>query len=194
MLSVIIPAYNEGLMVEKAAKVIGEILAEQHIVNELIFVDDGSKDSTWEKIKTLSEIEKNVKGIHFSRNFGKEAAIIAGLSEARGDCCVVIDCDLQHPPKTIVEMYRLWEEGYEVIEGRKKSRGQENKIYTLFSKLFYSLVSSATRIDMSTASDFKLLDRKVVDILINMRERNAFFRALSSWGHRRKIFRSCIQR
>jgi dolichol-phosphate mannosyltransferase len=181
LLSVVIPAYNEGLMIKKSADVISDILNKENIIHELIFVDDGSKDDTWSEIKQVSKISKNIKGIHFSRNFGKESAILAGLAETRGDCCVVIDCDLQHPPKTIVEMYRLWEEGYEVVEGRKRSRGKENCLYTWFSKLFYSLMSSSTKIDMSTASDFKLLDRKAIDVLINMPEKNVFFRALSSW-------------
>lgn len=117
----------------------------------------------------------------FSRNFGKEAAILAGLAAAKGDCCVVIDGDLQHPPEKIVEMYRLWEQGYEIVEGQKASRGAESHAHGLAARAFYSLISRATGIDMANASDFKLLDRKAVNVLINMRERNAFFRALSSW-------------
>ena len=117
LLSVVLPSYNEELMIEKAAQTICGILSDAGITFELIFVDDGSKDNTWKKILEVSESNINVKGVHFSRNFGKESAIIAGLAEASGDCCVVIDCDLQHPPEKIVERYRLWEQGYEVIEG-----------------------------------------------------------------------------
>lgn len=181
MLSVIIPAYNEDAMIEKAAIIISNILKKSNIIYELIFVDDGSKDKTWDNITKTSALIPNIRGIHFSRNFGKESAIIAGLTESRGDCCVVIDCDLQHPPEKIIEMYRLWEEGYEVVEGQKTDRGTESKLHGFAAKIFYFLISSATRIDMANASDFKLLDRKAVDVLINMRERNAFFRALSSW-------------
>lgn len=181
MLSVIVPAYNEEAMLEKTAAVIAGILSEAEIPCELLFVDDGSKDQTWMKIQLASEKYPQVRGVHFSRNFGKEAAIMAGLTEAKGDCCVVIDCDLQHPPEKIVEMYRLWEQGYEVIEGQKSSRGTEGKLHTLAAKTFYSVISAATGFDMENASDFKLLDRKAVNVLINMRERNAFFRALSSW-------------
>ena len=122
-----------------------------------------------------------VRGVRFSRNFGKEAAIFAGLAQGRGDCVVVLDCDLQHPPEKIVEMYRLWEQGYQVVEGVKVSRGKESPLHTLAAKTFYSLISNATGIDMSRASDFKLLDRRAVDTLLAMREKNAFFRALSSW-------------
>lgn len=181
MLSVIIPAYNEELMIEKTASVIGSILTCADIEHELIFVDDGSKDKTWDKIVDTSSQNSRVRGVHFSRNFGKESAIIAGLTESYGECCVVIDCDLQHPPEKIVEMYRLWEQGYEVVEGVKSSRGTEGKLHTLSAEIFYSIISRATGFDMMNASDFKLLDRKAVDVLINMREKNAFFRALSSW-------------
>lgn len=181
MLSVILPSYNEELMIEKAARTVSEILSEASISFELIFVDDGSKDKTWKTIQEVSGKDERVKGVHFSRNFGKESAIIAGLAEASGDCCAVIDCDLQHPPEKIVEMYRLWEQGYEVIEGQKSSRGTESASHSFAAKAFYGLISKATGFDMENASDFKLLDRKAVDVLINMHERNAFFRALSSW-------------
>lgn len=181
MISVIIPAYNEEPMVEKAAAAIQAVLAEASIPCELIFVDDGSRDNTWAKITAVSQANPHVRGLHFSRNFGKESAILAGLAAAKGDCCVVIDCDLQHPPQKIVEMYELWEQGYEIIEGQKSSRGTETKLHSLSAKVFYSVISAATGFDMSNASDFKLLDRKAVNVLINMRERHAFFRALSSW-------------
>lgn len=181
MLSIIIPSYNEDAIIEKTASVIGEILADADIPCELIFVDDGSKDQTWEIIQQLSDMRPEVRGIHFSRNFGKEAAIMAGLAEADGACCVVIDCDLQHPPEKIVEMYRLWQQGYEIVEGQKSSRGTEGKLHALAAKTFYAVISAATGFDMANASDFKLLDRKAVNVLIHLRERNSFFRALSSW-------------
>lgn len=181
MLSVIIPAYNEEAMLDKTVSVISGILTNAHIPFELIFIDDGSRDNTWTKITAAAQNRSNIYGIHFSRNFGKEAAIMAGLTQSHGDCCVVIDCDLQHPPEKIVEMYHLWEDGYEIVEGQKSSRGTEGKLHTFAAKTFYSLISSATGFDMANASDFKLLDRKAVDVLINMHEKNAFFRALSSW-------------
>ncbi|MFR0985195.1 MAG: glycosyltransferase family 2 protein [Frisingicoccus sp.] len=124
---------------------------------------------------------KYIRGIHFSRNFGKEAAIFAGLAEAGGDCSVVMDCDLQHPPETVIEMYRRWEEGYEVVEGVKRSRGRESLGHKASAGLFYKIMTKATGIDMSRASDFKLLDKRAVAALLDMPERNAFFRALSSW-------------
>jgi dolichol-phosphate mannosyltransferase len=181
MLSVVIPAYCEQEMVPVAAKEIGRILEEARIDYELVFVDDGSKDTTWEKITAASRDNPHVRGARFSRNFGKEAAIFAGLQEARGECVACIDCDLQHPPEKLVEMYRLWEQGYEVIEGVKSDRGKESAIHRAFTKLFYTLISRATGVDMTRASDFKLLDRKAVNVILTMREKRAFFRALSSW-------------
>ena len=181
MLSVIIPAYNEELSVERAYYTISKILREAEIDNEIIFIDDGSTDTTYEKIKNLADKEKNIYGLHFSRNFGKEAAISAGLASAAGDAVVVIDCDLQHPPEKIVEMYRLWQEGYEIVEGIKKTRGKESKMHGFAARKFYSIISSVVGFDMSNASDFKLLDRKVVDILNRIPERKGFFRAISFW-------------
>lgn len=181
LLSVVLPAFNEEAMIERAVLSVGTILQDAGIPHELIFVDDGSKDKTWPRIEAAASVVPTVRGVHFSRNFGKEAAILAGLSQAKGDCCVVIDCDLQHPPEKIVDMYALWEQGYEVIEGEKSSRGKESGLHAFAAHSFYKLISAATGIDMANASDFKLLDRKAVDVLVRMPERGAFFRALSSW-------------
>lgn len=181
MISVVIPAYNEAENILTAARTISSILEKENIYYELLFVNDGSKDLTWDRICVASSENQKVRGISFSKNFGKESAIFAGLSEAVGDCCVVIDCDLQHPPEKIVEMYRLWEDGIEIVEGVKKTRGNESFMHSLAAKSFYKIISSATGIDMSNASDFKLLDRKAVNVLLTLKEKHAFFRALSSW-------------
>lgn len=180
MLSVIIPAYNEEKCVKRVYDAINSLLVENGIDSEFVFVDDGSKDSTYQMITELSAEKENVVGLHFSRNFGKESAISAGLSVMAGDCGVVIDCDLQHPPEKIIEMYRLWENGYEIVEGIKKERGQEKKMHSIGAKMFYSVISRMAGFDMENSSDFKLLDRKVVDVLNKMPERG-FFRAISYW-------------
>ncbi len=179
MLSVVIPAYNEQETVAAAAREIGRVLEQAQIDHELIFVDDGSRDRTWQEIRAVAA--QNVRGVHFSRNFGKEAAIFAGLQHSKGECVAVIDCDLQHPPEKLVEMYRLWQQGVEVVEGVKSDRGKESGMHRLAAKTFYALISRATKVDMSRASDFKLLDRKAVNVILTMREKRAFFRALSSW-------------
>ena len=181
-LTVVIPSYNEEENIENTAKTIGDILQSAGIEYDLMFVSDGSKDATFAKIKELSASDSRIKGLQFSRNFGKEAAIFAGLSKSSGDCVAVMDCDLQHPPKTLVEMYRLWEEGYEVVEGIKSSRGKESLIHKMFVGIFYGIMSQLMKIDMNSTSDFKLLDRKVVDALLSLNESNTFFRALSFWA------------
>lgn len=181
MLSIILPSFNEEDNILNTASVLEELLCGQNIAYELLFVDDGSRDATWQRICEANKKDKNVRGLRFSRNFGKESAIFAGLEASKGDACLVMDCDLQHPPKTIIEMYKLWQDGAQVIEGKKSSRGKENALYGGFSKLFYKLIKKASGIDMLDASDFKLLDRKAVDALLSMPERVTFFRAMSAW-------------
>jgi glycosyltransferase involved in cell wall biosynthesis len=182
LLSIVIPSYNEEGNVENTANVVSEILEKNGIDYELIFVNDGSKDRTWEKISAMAVSRDNIAAVNFSRNFGKESAIFAGLEVARGDACVLMDCDLQHPPEVIVEMYNIWKNNdVDVVEGRKKSRGKENPIYRGMSLFFYKIINKASGLDMEASSDFKLLDRKVVDALNRMPERLTFFRAMSSW-------------
>lgn len=181
LLSIVIPAFNEQDNILHAYNVIDDILNNASIPYELIFIDDGSKDLTFPRIQSLSADHPHVKGICFSRNFGKESAIFAGLEASVGDCCLVMDCDLQHPADLIPEMYRLWLTGYEVVEGIKVSRGKENPIHSLCANGFYRIISKFSGIDMANASDFKLLDRKAVSALLSMPERAPFFRALSSW-------------
>lgn len=181
MLSVIIPAYNEQENIEKTAEVIYNILSEKKIDCEIMFVDDGSKDGTWEIISRLAGENPSIRGLKFSRNFGKEGAIFAGLKACIGDAAVVIDCDLQHPPELIPEMVNLWEQGYEVVEAVKASRGKESLIYKTLAKGFYRLMKNSADVNLDRASDYKLMDRKVIDALNDMPERLTFFRALSSW-------------
>ncbi len=183
MLSIILPVYNEENNIKRAYQAIEEVLLPKGIDFELVFVNDGSRDKSFEVIRELAEQVSDAKiiGLSFSRNFGKEAAIFAGLSHATGDVCAVMDCDLQHPPETLLEMYALWEQGFEIIEGVKRSRGKENPVYKVFAKLFYRLISHSTGIEMYRSSDFKMLDRKVVNEYVKLTERNIFFRALSSW-------------
>lgn len=181
LLSIILPSYNEQDNVPHTFNILRNILQSSAIPFEIIFVDDGSTDLTFQNIQKLTLEFPEAKGISFSRNFGKEAAIFAGLEASAGACCVIMDCDLQHPAELIPEMYRLWKDGYEIVEGIKSSRGKENPIHTLCANGFYRIISAASGIDMSKASDFKLLDRKAVNALLAMPERAPFFRALSSW-------------
>ena len=180
-LSVVLPAYNEEQMLAKTCRTLKKILDLAEINYELVIVDDGSTDQTWKIIEETAEKDRNVTGVHFSRNFGKEAAIVAGLAQASGNAVAVMDCDLQHPPEVLVIMYRLWEQGYEVVEGIKKSRGTETVFHRKSAGFFYRIMSRATGFNMENASDFKLLDRKAVESVLSMPERSMFFRATSSW-------------
>ena len=127
-------------MIKKAADTVGRILSEAKIDYEIVFVNDGSKDGTWEEIERTAQEDSHVTGVLFSRNFGKESAMLAGLATASGDCCAVMDCDLQHPPETLVEMYRKWEEGYEVVEGVKRTRGKESAMHRASAGMFYKII------------------------------------------------------
>lgn len=181
LLSIIIPAYNEAGIIPTTYKTIDEIMSQNNISYELLFIDDGSTDESYSIIESIAGEHPQVHGVSFSRNFGKEAAIFAGLKEAKGDCCVLIDCDLQHPPAKIPEMYRLWEEGYQVVQGMKSSRGKESFLHKLSANFFYSLIYACSDIKLKNASDFVLMDRVAVDSLLEMPERAPFFRGLSHW-------------
>ena len=196
-LSVVIPAYNEGDLVVSIANVVQDILNGADIRHEMIFVDDGSGDSTWEHIENLSKRNDCIKGIKLSRNFGKDSAILAGLIHATGDACAVIDCDLQHPPELLVQMHQLWMQGgVDIVDCIKQSRGQEKFVYKCFANVFYGLIARIGGVNLKSSSDFKLLDRRIVDIIISMPERQRFFRAQTTWTgfNRVEIFFSVAQR
>jgi len=181
LISIILPSYNEKQNIRHTAERLTEICEKNQIEFELVFISDGSQDGTYEEITRISEQDSRIKGAQFSRNFGKEAAIFAGLQIAVGDACIVMDCDLQHPPETIPEMVRLWKQGNEVVEGIKIDRGKESAFHKMSAGLFYGIMSRLMHMDMRASSDYKLLDRRVVDVLLGLTERNTFFRALSFW-------------
>ena len=194
LLSIVLPAYNEEQNIPNTVKVLTGMLTENAIDYELVFVSDGSRDATFARIQKAAAENPKVRGAEFSRNFGKEAAIFAGLSLAAGDAVVVMDCDLQHPPEVVLEMWKLWRGGAEMVEGIKESRGSTNLAHKLSAGLFCKVMSRLIRMDMNASSDFKLLDRKVVDVLLGLPERNTFFRALSFWaGFRREYVSYQVQ-
>ena len=181
LLSIVLPAYNEEQNIANTSKVLAELLEENGIEYELVFISDGSRDGTFGQIQKAAEENPRIRGAEFSRNFGKEAGIFAGLEMAAGDAVLVMDCDLQHPPQVIPEMWKKWQDGAEVVEGIKSGRGKESVGHKLSAGLFYRIMSMLIKMDMKASSDFKLLDRKVVDVLLGLPERNTFFRALSFW-------------
>lgn len=181
-ISIVVPCYNEEETLDyfyEAIKELGEKLEDAEV--EIIFVDDGSKDRTYEKMCALHEKDSRIKCISFSRNFGKEAAIFSGLRGGSGDCFVVMDADLQHPPETILQMYAYWKEGYEVVEGIKEARGKESGIHKCLASMFYGAISRIMHVDMRNSSDFKLMDKKVAAAVCALTEKNTFFRALAYW-------------
>lgn len=186
MLSVVIPLYREG---QHLAETLKETLASLGTLDmdyELILVDDGSPDDTWQVIADQSRRYLSVKGIRLSRNFGKEAALAAGLEQATGDAIVVMDGDLQHPPTLIPAMVKHWKEGAEVVEAVKQHRGTESHYSKLRAQLFYAIFTRLAGYDLRGASDFKLMDRRVLDAWRGMGERNLFFRGMNAWlGFRR---------
>ena len=176
MISIVIPAYNEEkTLYQNITQIINHV---ESLDYELILVDDGSKDETWNIITNLKEKYKNIKGIKFSRNFGKEAALLAGVTKAKGDAVITMDSDLQHPPKYIKTMILKWQDGYKIIECVKKKRTKENLIYKLCATIFYKTMKKLTGIDMENGGDYKLMDRKVVNEVINLKDTGLFFRGM----------------
>jgi glycosyltransferase involved in cell wall biosynthesis len=195
-LSVVIPLLHEEQHLTQTIDVIRDTLRPLAGDYELVLVDDGSTDGTWRKLCEAAAVHREVHAVRLSRNFGKELALCAGLERARGDAVVVMDGDLQHPPALILEMLRAWEEeGYEVVEGVKRNRGEESILRRGEAMLFYDLLRRLSGIDLRDASDFKLLDRKVLEAWSAMPERNVFFRGMSAWlGFRRKRIPFEVQR
>ena len=187
MITILMPVYNEGEFIYGNVGEVDELLNREEIEHQFLLVDDGSKDETWKELCRLSDDNPRVSALRLSRNFGKEAALCAGLEHASGDAVLVMDSDLQHPPERIPEMVRLWkEEGYDVVEGVKSDRGKESFASKLAAMTFYRTFRKTTGIDIGVASDFKLLDRSVVEAWKQLPEKNTFFRGLSAWvGYRR---------
>lgn len=183
LLSIVIPMYNEEDILQETIETLKDVLGKNSIDYEIIAVDDGSSDNSWSILSNIASKDESIKAIKFSRNFGKESAIFAGINECKGDCCVVMDGDLQHPPEVVVEMFNIWKnnDDIDIVEAKKSNRGKETLSYKLSAKLFYKLLKYMSKMDLENASDFKLMDRKVVNVLKEIPERQTFFRALSSW-------------
>ena len=180
--SVIIPAFNEATGIEDAIRTIGDILRQCAVNHEIIVVDDGSRDGTFEKVRAVSERNPAVRGICLSRNFGKESAILAGLQAARGEAVITIDADLQHPPELIPEMIRRWRAGARVVHAVKRDRSGDGLWVRLRAAFVNQLLKWFGGIETKNASDFKLLDRVAVDAVVRLLcERHRFYRGLSQW-------------
>jgi polyisoprenyl-phosphate glycosyltransferase len=187
-LSIVIPVCNESDQLAQNLSLVHAEASKTGLPLEIVVIDDGSTDATWQTLQGLTQQIRELKALRFSRNFGKEAAICAGLGYSHGQACIVMDSDLQHPPAVIPEMVRLWkDEKWDIVEGIKKTRGAEPLINRLSARFFYRTLSGLSGYDLYGSSDYKLLDRKVVEAWLDMRERNTFFRGMISWlGFRRK--------
>lgn len=185
--SIVIPLYNESDLLTELILEIQRNISHLGMNYEFILIDDGSSDATWTIISSLSEKNSNIRGIRLSRNFGKESAISAGLYFALGDAVIVMDGDLQHPPELIPEMIKRWRDGTgEIIEAVKADRSAESFSSRMRARLFYRVMKYLTDLDIENASDYKLLDRKVVDAHNRLPESSRFFRGIIPWlGFRR---------
>ena len=182
-LSIIIPMYYEEKVVNECYKRLKQMVEKLKGCDyELIFVNDGSKDNTLNLLEEIAKNNNKVKIISFSRNFGHQAAVTAGLKYATGDAIVIIDADLQDPPEKIPEMLKLWEQGYEVIYAKRKSRKGESAFKLLTAKMFYNTLDALSDVEIpKDTGDFRLVDRKVVNTINEMPEHNKFLRGLFSW-------------
>ena len=185
LLSVIVPSYNEE---ENVFDFYAELMKNEAFFKqreldvEIIYVDDGSKDKTVEKVKELAGKDKRVHLVSFSRNFGKEAAIYAGLQKAKGDYAVLMDCDLQDPPSLLPEMFRNMDEGYDSVATRRVSRKGEPPIRSFFARMFYRIMNKISRTEIvDGARDYRLMKRQVVDSILAMAEYNRFTKGIFGW-------------
>ena len=190
-ISLVIPMYYEEKVVEECYKRVKKSLKGiNQYESDIIFINDGSKDKTLDILQSIANQDKTVKIISFSRNFGHQAAVTAGLKEVTGDAIVIIDADLQDPPELIPEMMKLWEEGNEVIYGKRKSRKGESAFKLFTAKMFYKTLNALSDVEIpKDTGDFRLVDRKVVDTINKMPEHNKFLRGLFSWvGYKQMPF------
>lgn len=175
MISIVIPVYNEEKGIKNNVNVIIKNIPEEY---EIVLIDDGSKDDSWKMIKELSSENKNILGVRFSRNFGKESALMAGLAYASGDAVITMDSDLQHPPEYIPKLIDKWKEGYKIVEAKKSKRIKESIFYRLSAGIFYKSLKKLSGLDIDNSTDYKLLDRCVVESIKDFKEGQLFFRGI----------------
>ncbi len=179
--SLIVPCYNEEAVANQALDTLIAVMERAKRTFEIVCVDDGSSDQTAAIVSSRAAADSRIRLVRFSRNFGKEAALAAGLDASRGAAAITIDADLQHPPDLIPEMLARWDEGFEVVEAVKSDRGAESRVYRIAAQFFYSLMGRALGRNVRGDSDFKLLDRSVVDVLRRLPERHRYYRGLVVW-------------
>jgi dolichol-phosphate mannosyltransferase len=182
-IDIIVPAFNEAKNIMPFNEAIKSVFASLDYKYKIIFINDGSEDNTADELERLSEIDDNVKFINFSRNFGKDNALSAGLHASKGDAVVTIDADLQHPPSLIPTMINYWERDYEIIYAFRQTENEHaSKLSKSSSRLFYNLINQLSDLKLEDGiSDFRLLDKSVVKVLNNLKEQDLFYRGLIKW-------------
>jgi glycosyltransferase involved in cell wall biosynthesis len=181
-ISLVVPVFQEGEALQTFLASVRHVLSQSGVSYELILVDDGSSDKTWSIITEEAKGSSQLLGYRLSRNFGKEAALCAGLEKARGAAIIVMDGDGQHPASLLPEMIRMWRAtGADIVQAVKRSRGPESFSSKAGAVLFYVLLEKLSGYDLKAASDFKLMSRKAVDAWLRMGERNVFFRGMTAW-------------
>ena len=182
-ISVVVPMYFEEEVANECYNRTKKTLNTlENYEYEIIFVNDGSKDQTLPILENIAKNDNNVKILSFSRNFGHQAAVTAGLKYTTGDVVAIMDADLQDPPEVIAEMIKLWEQGNEVIYAKRKSREGESKFKLFTAKMFYKVLNGLSDVEIpKDTGDFRLADRKVIDVINSLPEHNKFLRGLFSW-------------
>ena len=182
-LSLVIPTFNEEEVIEETHRRIRKVMDSLNKTYEIIYINDGSFDNTKKLIENITLTDKAARLISFSRNFGHQAAVFAGIAEAKGDAVIILDADLQDPPELIPDMVLKWEEGFAVVNGRRIKREGENIFKKLSAKIYYRLLNliTTTKIPVDVG-DFRLLDRKVCDVIKNLPDKNPYIRGLVSWA------------
>lgn len=187
--TILVPCYNEELTLGRLYAALRPVMdSESGYEWQLLLVNDGSRDATMRAVRELRAADPRVCYVDLSRNFGKERAMLAGFDHASGDCLVVMDADLQDPPALIPQMLRLWEQGYDDVYARRKSRGRESWLRRRLSLLFYAILERSTRFEvLKNVGDFRLLDRRCVDALREMRESERYTKGMFCWiGYRKR--------
>lgn len=181
-LSIIIPIYNEQGNIDRLINRLKGVINQLNVTCEYIFINDGSKDDSINIIKNLAKLDSSVKFINFSRNFGHQIAVTAGLDKCIGERIVIIDADLQDPPELIIEMYKKMDEGYEVVYAKRAARKGESWLKKFTARMFYRILKSITSVNIPVdTGDFRIMDRKIVDVLKQMPEQQKFLRGQISW-------------